>query len=172
MLGLVAVLLLELGSFTWAITTVFSAPSPGREVSLDELRGLASQGRVITARLLDADDRVTGFFSTGPVGVPSPRWAPSSPAADGTQYGYYHVDIPSSAPLTADLSRVLQAADATFTVDHQAGKQKLRLVTTFLLPLLILATVFALLLAPGGKKGGAIGGVVDFSQVRDRRWGG
>jgi cell division protease FtsH len=169
MLGLLAVLAIELGAFTWAVTTVFSAPSPGKRLSLDELTALAKQGRVITAQLLDADDRVTGFFSTGPVGEPSSRLAPTSPAADGTQYGHYYVDIPSSAPLTADLSRALQAADANFSVDHQAGKQKLRLVTTFLLPLLILATVFALLLAPGGKKGGAIGGVVDFSQVRDGR---
>jgi len=44
------------------------------------------------------------------------------------------------------------------------------MISTFLLPLLILATVFALLLAPGGRGGGgAIGDVTDFSQLRKGR---
>src|SRR6059058_3876211 len=46
------------------------------------------------------------------------------------------------------------------------------MISTFLLPLLILATVFALLLAPGGRGGGgAIGDVTDFSQMRKGKVG-
>jgi cell division protease FtsH len=169
MLGLVAMLVVELSAFAWMLTAVFSAPADGLKLSIDELTLLAKQGRVTTAQLLDADDRVRGSFTTGVVGVRPAQLSKFSPASQGVMSGAYFVDIPANAPLTADLTRALQAGGAKVTVDHQAGKQKLRLVTTFLLPLLILATVFALLLAPGGKKGGAIGGVVDFSQVRDGR---
>ena len=169
MLGLLVMLALELSAFAWALTVVFSAPHAGQKLSLDELTLLGKQGRVVSAQLLDADDRIRGIYATGEVGPRPERLSPFSPATNGTMSGSFYVDIPSSAPLTAELNRSLQAGGAKVTVDHQSGKQKLRLVTTFLLPLLILATVFALLLAPGGKKGGAIGGVVDFSQVRDGR---
>jgi cell division protease FtsH len=170
-LGLLALLVVELGAFAWALSTVFASPAPGNKLSLDELTALARQGRVASAKLLDADNRLTGRYTTGEVTAATVtlRLPGSSPATSGSAAGSYYVDIPSSGPLTADIYRTLTAAQATVVVDKQSGKQQLRLVTTFLLPLLILATVFAILLAPGGKKGGGIGGVVDFSTVRDGR---
>jgi cell division protease FtsH len=148
-LGLLVLLALELTSFTWALSVTFAAPSPGAAVSLDELTSLAKQGGIATATLRDADDRIVGTLTSG---------------------ARFHADYPASGPLTADLYRTLSAGQARVTVDRQTGKQQLRLVTTFLLPLLILATVFALLLAPGGRGGkSGIGGVVDFSTVKNGR---
>jgi cell division protease FtsH len=154
-IGMLALLVLELLTFAWAVSTVFSAAEPGLRTSLDELTALSKQGRVTTATLLDADDRVVGRYTV--------------PAKGKTRSVEFHTDIPSSGPLTADLYRTLSAGNATVQVDKQVGKQQLRLVTTFLLPLLILATVFAVLLAPSGGKGSTIGGIVDFSTVRDGR---
>jgi len=165
-LGLLLLLALELGAFAWAVSTVFASPAPGTQLKLTELTALARQGRIVSATLLDADNRLTGEFKAS--GERAPGQGPDPVSAISTS-GSYHVDIPSSGPLTAEIYRALSAAKATVVVDKQAGKQQLRLVTTFLLPLLILATVFAILLAPGGKKGGAIGGIVDFSTIRDGR---
>jgi cell division protease FtsH len=162
--GLLVLLLLELGAFAWALATVFAAPSPGARLSLDELTALAKQGRVVSATLLDADNRLVGSFRPG---KPAPATGPA-PVGDPTASGRFHTDIPSSGPLTAELYRTLSAGKATVKVDKQAFKQQLRLVTTFLLPLLVLATVFAILLSPGGR-GAAIGGIVDFSTVRGGR---
>ncbi len=165
--GMIVLLLLELGVFAWALSSVFAAAAPGTRLSLDELTALAKQGRVVTATLLDADDRLVGTFTVGNPAQAVPATQPA-PVGDATASGRFHTDIPSSGPLTADLYRTLSAGQATVEVDKQTFKQQLRLVTTFLLPLLILATVFAILLAPGGR-GGAIGGIVDFSTVRDGR---
>ena len=158
-LGLLLLLAIELGAFAWAVSTVFSSPTPGRELKLTELTSLAKDGKIASATLLDADNRLTGLMRPTPV-------AKGKPVKPGESY---YVDIPSSGPLTSEIYRTLQGAGATVVVDKQAGKQQLRLVTTFLLPLLVLATVFAILLAPGGKKGGAIGGIVDFSTIKDGR---
>ncbi len=167
--GLLVLLLLLLSTFAWALVTVFAAPTPGTRLSLDQLTALSKQGRVIEATLLDADDRLIGRFIAGTPPPGTPTDAPGSgPVLDVTAGGSFHTDIPSSGPLTADLYRTLSAGKATVQVDKQTFKQQLRLVTTFLLPLLVLATVFAILLSPGGR-GGAIGGIVDFSTVRDGR---
>jgi cell division protease FtsH len=170
-LGLLALLLVLFGTFGWALSSVFDAPHAGTRVNLDELTALAKQGRVATATFLDADDRIIGRFMTGDVDTSTVTQGlrANGPAVDGSSAGRFYADIPSSGPLTAELNRTLQAGQASVQVDKQTAKQQLKLVTTFLLPLLILATVFALLLAPGGKKGSAIGGVADFSTVKDGR---
>jgi cell division protease FtsH len=100
-------------------------------------------------------------------GQPAPPAGPA-PVGDAAASGRFHTDLPSSGPLTAELYRTLSAGKAAVQVDKQPFKQQLRLVTTFLLPLLVLATVFAILLSPGGR-GAAIGGIVDFSTVRGGR---
>jgi cell division protease FtsH len=194
--GLVLLLGLELGAFGWALSAVFTAASPGSALTLDELTALAKQGRVVSATLLDADDRLVGRFEQGPSPAPlatpkpatvakpaAPATGPAAPKAQPSavpspaaqplvgweRQGRFHVDYPASAPLTGELYRVLSASHARIDVDKQKSKQQLRVVTTFLLPLLVLATVFALLLAPGGRKNGGIGGIVDFSTVRGSR---
>jgi cell division protease FtsH len=166
--ALVALLLVLLGLFFWSINGIFAAPTPGRQLSLDELTALASNHRVAAATFRDVDNRIVGSYvaGDGTTGA-DPRLPAASPVNVPTAEGQFYADYPSSAPLTSELYRTLTSGDAKVSVDHQDGKQRLKLVTTFLLPLLILATVFALLLAPGGRGGGgAIGDVTDFSQLR------
>jgi cell division protease FtsH len=169
--ALLALLVVLLGLFFWALNSLFAAPAPGSRLSLDELTALAAKNRITTADFRDVDNRIVGTFRAG-TGVygEEPRLPASSPLNNPDASGEFYTDYPSSAPLTAELYRTLAAGQATVQVDHQDGKQRLKLVTTFLLPLLILATVFALLLAPGGRGGGgAIGDVTDFSQLRKGR---
>src|SRR3954466_1069369 len=166
--ALLALLVVLLGLFFWSISSIFSAPAPGRQLSLDEMSSLVANHRVATATFRDVDNRIVGDFVAGDgVTNADPRLPASSPVNNPNASGQYYADYPSSAPLTSELYRALAAGQATVNVDHQDGKQRLKVITTFLLPLLILATVFALLLAPGGRGGGgAIGDVTDFSQMR------
>jgi cell division protease FtsH len=166
--ALLALLVILLGLFFWALNVLFSAPAPGARLSLDQLAALAGNNRIAVATFRDVDNRIVGHYVAG-AGVygEEPRLPDTAPINDPSSEGDFYADYPSSAPLTADLSRTLVAGGTTVQIDHQDGKQRLKLVTTFLLPLLILATVFALLLAPGGRGGGgAIGDVTDFSQLR------
>ena len=165
---LLALLVVLFGLFFWSLSTIFQSPTPGTKLSLDELAALAGNHRIATADFRDVDNRIVGTYvaGTGVTGA-DPRAPLSSPVNQPSAAGQFYADYPSSASLTLDLERTLVNAQATVNVDPQTGKQRLKLITTFLLPLLILATVFALLLAPGGRGGGgAIGDVTDFSQLR------
>jgi cell division protease FtsH len=62
------------------------------------------------------------------------------PAAAGT----YSVNYPTDGTVTADLVAQLRKAGADVKVDRQDLKDSIRTVTTFLLPLMILANLFAL----------------------------
>src|SRR5581483_7847049 len=169
--ALVALLVVLLGLFFWAISALFSAPTPGVRMTIDELTELANNNRVATATLRDVDNRIVGTYvaGNGATGA-DPREPINSPVNQPLAHGQFYADYPSSASLTSDLSHTLITGGAVVRVDHQQGKERLKLVTTFLLPLLILATVFALLLAPGGRGGGSgIGDVTDFSQLRKGR---
>ncbi|HVE64629.1 MAG TPA: ATP-dependent zinc metalloprotease FtsH, partial [Mycobacteriales bacterium] len=72
-------------------------------------------------------------------------------------------DYPASGPLTAELYRTLSGA--RIDIDKQVTKQRVRLATTFLLPLMILATAFALLFSLGRATSSAIGEVMTFGTI-------
>jgi len=140
-----------LGTFFFLISSVFNAPAHGQRLSLDELNTYAANKQVTTATFLDEDNRIVGEL--------------------GTSGLRYYVDYSQNGSVTSEIYRVLQASGAQVAVDPQTGKQIERLVATFLLPLMLLATVFALLLAPGGRGGGSLGDVTDFSQMKRGRVG-
>jgi cell division protease FtsH len=190
---LLVLLLVQLAAFAWAVQALFGVTASGQRLTLDELAGLARQGLVQSATLRDADNRIVGRVADPPPVAPAPTKAnlakagsakaakpattkaPAAPAkpvvvtAPLNVHDYY-VDYPANAPLTAELYRTLVAGNAEVAVDRQAGKQQLRLVSTFLLPLMILASVFALLLAPSRRGGNSgIGAIADFSTVRKGR---
>src|SRR5205807_951974 len=131
-----------LALFFWTLHGIFTADQTGRQVSLDELTALAANHRVATATLRDVDNRVVGTYVAGP-GVTDqlPNLPSTSPINSPLSSGRFYADYPQSAPLTADLFRALTAGGAKVTVDHQVGKQREKLISEFLLPLLILATV-------------------------------
>jgi cell division protease FtsH len=153
--ALVALFLLLLAVFFWLISQVFNAPTPGEKITLDRLSALAANHQISTATLLDVDNRIVGRY-VDPDGATSTR---------------YYVDYSQNASISSETFKSLQTGGVRLNVDTQTGKQVERLVATFLLPLMILATVFALLLAPGGRGGGGLGDVTDFSQMKKGRVG-
>src|SRR3954466_1094490 len=63
--ALVALLVVLLGLFFWSISSIFSAPAPGQQVSLDELSALSANNRVASATFRDVDNRIVGTYVGG-----------------------------------------------------------------------------------------------------------
>ncbi len=106
---------------------------------------------------------------------PSPTPAPGpvirqnvpvdSPVRDPEATGKFFVNVSGGGSLTAGLETALRTSTVEVAVDEQAAKQKVRLVTTFLLPLMILANLFALLFTLGKGGSSAIGDVINFGSI-------
>jgi cell division protease FtsH len=142
---------------TLAAALSYLAPaSPGRELSLSELSEHIDGGRVVEATFLDEDARITGRLSGGGDGGQDP---------DG-----FWVAYPKSDSVTALLLQELTAAGAEVGVDAQAAKATVGVLSTVVLPLMILANLFALLFA-AGRGNGALGDIRGFGAI-GRRGGG
>jgi cell division protease FtsH len=115
------------------------SPDPvGREISIGELDGLAKQGRVETATLRDEDHLVQGVFTVGPGDSPG---------------GPFHASYPANEGASNKIIERLEARKVPVAVDAQRGKALIKLLTTALLPVLILANLFALFFAGRGASG-------------------
>ena len=84
-----------------------------------------------------------------------------APAGEGT----YWLDYPSSDAAFGVLSELVISSGAEVSVDPQTSKTIVRSVSTYLLPLLILAAAFGLLFTAGKGGGGAIGEVMTFGTL-------
>ena len=124
---------------------------PGKPVSLDRLTALAA-GRGLEALELRDEDSV----------------AVARLRAGGTVSAAY----PASDAVTGDLVRAASRGGARVSVDEQSGKQAVRTITTFLMPLVILANLFALLFLAGRAGGSALSDVETFGTLRGGRSGG
>jgi cell division protease FtsH len=89
-------------------------------------------------------------------------------APDGE--GRYWVSYPSSDAVTAILVEMATEAGANVSVEPQATKQAVRLVATFLLPLMILANLFAVLFSTSKGGSSGIGEVIMFGTIGKRRY--
>jgi cell division protease FtsH len=118
--------------------------APGSALRFDELLTAAAAGEVTEARLLDQDNRVVGRL------------------ADGRRF---HATYPANAAATADLLGALAAGGASLEVDAQTAKATIRLLATTVLPLVLLANLFALFVTAGGSGGSGIAAVTDFSRM-------
>ena len=154
-LGIVLVTLL--GAFAWSLDYL-SPRSTGTELSIDELSALASQRRVERAIFRDEDNRLTGTFvrASGKA-----KTRPGAPSGSGT----YWLTYPSSDAAFGVLSEMVTSAGAEVRVDPQTSKTVVRAVSTYLLPLLILASFFGLLFVAGKGSGSAIGEVMTFGTI-------
>ena len=83
--------------------------------------------------------------------------------------GSYVVSYPASDAAFQDLLRTVTNGGAKVSINQQTQKQSVRLVATYLLPLLILASVFGLLFSTGRGGGGSLGEVVTFGQIGKKR---
>ena len=79
--------------------------------------------------------------------------------------GEYWLDYPSSDAAFGVLSELVITSGASVSVDPQTSKTIVRSISTYLLPLLILAAAFGLLFTAGKGGGGAIGEVMTFGTL-------
>jgi cell division protease FtsH len=178
-LGLMASLLALFGAFAWAVAYL-GAPTEGREVTYTELTALMNARRVVEARFLDEDTVVVGRFSATPLPLPKttatkPGTAAPAPTTDAAPVlnapggsGEFRLPYPKSDAVTGKLSADLVSKGARVVFDKQGDKATVRLVTTFLLPLMILANLFTLLFSLS-KGGGGIGEVMTFGSIGSKR---
>src|SRR3954447_23319059 len=148
-LGLAASLLVLLALFFLALGYL-SADQPGRRLTLDQLAPAARQGRVATLQLRDEDAVAVGKTRSG---------------------REFSVAYPASDVVTQDLVRTVSRSGARVEVDGQATKKNVRIATTFLLPLIILANLFALLFLASRAGGSALADVETFGTLRKGRKG-
>ena len=125
-------------------------PDPGRELNLGALQRAGTQGQVASVRFLDEDARITGTLK-------SPR---------GEQFW---TSYPRSDAVTNDLVTTLSRAGADVQVDSQTTKGLVRFVAQFLLPLMILANLFALLFYLTRSSGGGASEFLVFGRLGDKR---
>lgn len=146
--ALLAILVVLVLVFVLLLRLTFSVSSPGQQLTLSRLDGLAGARQVASATLLDQDAQVTGQYCL--VG-----------RASACKAGLlsFHVAYPQSGVETAQLISRLGASGAPVVVKHQTGKEVARLVLTFVLPLMILADLFGIIFVLASQGGGS--GVAD-----------
>ncbi len=118
----------------------------GRETDLTEIAQLTEDKQVTKAVILDQDNRVLLTTTSG-----EQVWA-----------GY-----PSSGASTAPLISQLNKAGATVMVDQQVGKPTNRILVQFLLPILLLVSLFAFFMRLSDDDGS--GGIASFSALKGTR---
>jgi len=162
------------------VVAAFAFLSPtrsGRQASLDEVLALAGQHQIATATFLDEDAslNVVVAAQAGPAApgalFPLPTTAPSSVAAPALPPGTgtrLWVAYPKDNSLTSQLITELTTGGARVRVDPQSTKAAVRLLLTVLLPLMILANLFALFFT-AGRGGGTLGDVVSFGRISRKR---
>ncbi len=176
-IGLIAVVIVLLGAFGWSVSYL-TPRTEGTQLSLDELEALSAELRVETATFQDEDNRLVGEFSAPIPPAPRPRPrataspSPSPEPAVETPVGSgaYWVAYPKGGAAFAALFDTLTASGARVDVDPQVSKTVVRTISTYLLPLLILASVFGLLFATGRSGGSGIGEVMTFGTIGKKRY--
>jgi cell division protease FtsH len=169
-LGLGITLIILFGTFAWSLS--FLKPSlAGTELTYDQTVALMQDRRIDHAVFQDEDAQVVGSFLatsiTGGPTVPSPRTANPANAPRGA--GIFRLNYPKSDALTGQLGNDLVANGAKVEFDKQEPKATVRLVTTFLLPLVILANLFTLLFSLSRGSGSGIGEVTTFGRIGSKR---
>ncbi len=129
--------------------------SPGREIRLDDLDEAMEDNRVLTARFLDEDARIVGTITSD----------------EGGQSSYW-TSYPRSDAATNGLLSDLLETSTEVTVDSQAAKGLVRFLAQFLLPLVLFANLFALLVSAVRGEGGGASEFQAFSGVGDRQLSG
>jgi cell division protease FtsH len=175
--GLVASLIALLVIFGFCLSFVYGSAAAGRRLELSEVNALADQGRIKTAVLKDLDNDVVIHYSILKPEVnpktgkeintfPSDNNLPAgTPANDHLAAGVAHFALPSSGQAWTSLVSQLRSSGTNYSVDKQSSKQVVKTVATFLLPLMILANLFALLFSLGKGSGSAIGEVMTFGTI-------
>jgi cell division protease FtsH len=168
-LVLLGMVLFFFAAFGWTLWYGYLQPRPGgHEITINELISLADQDRIAGAVVRDQDARIEGTYLVNPNAKAANLQEGQS--LDGPQFAPYWVAYPANGSATTTLFQKLSAQQGTvLTVDSQTGKSVVRLMATFLVPLLILATLFAFLFTLGRGGGSGLGQVVTFGTIGQRR---
>ncbi len=174
--------LLAVGAIALAIAffTLLGSIGPsseGTELPFSRVLVLAEHREVLSATLLDHDDRVqlvvkpltTAGESREATGGVAPAGAiAGSTLTAGTKYWAAY---PSSGAQTQQLLTTLESHGAVVAVDQQSYKPTREIVVQFLIPILLLVCLFALFMRAGAD--GGAGGIAAFSKFtgRGRRGG-
>ena len=94
-----------------------------------------------------------------------PEPEPEEPSVAPVGAGDFYLSYPTSDAFTAILVETAAASEASVTIDPQSTKAAVRVVATFLLPLMILANLFALLFTAGRGSSSGIGEVQMFGTI-------
>ncbi|MCW2669243.1 MAG: cell division protein FtsH [Frankiales bacterium] len=155
--------------FGMAVAWVNSGPG-GTKVPLSSVKALAQGDRVEKAVFLNEDNQFvltlrSAAEATQLLGSKTAFPTKVEGVTDGG--GTVRVEVPSNGLAAQDLQNSLQAGGATITTDHQTGKARGRQLYEFLLPILILANIFAIIFLAKGSGSSAIGDVTNFGRVED-----
>ncbi len=157
-----------LASFGWALA--YLAPDvEGNQIRLDQLSRLADDERLVHASFLDEDAVILGSFDCE---RPRRKKAPSRDIRcpdKGQEAQDFWMSYPRSGIATTALLQTTLDAGADASVDPQITKGQVRTVSTFLLPLMVLANLFALLFSFGRGGSAGIGEVILFGSMRKGR---
>ena len=203
-LGIILIALF--GAFGWS-QSYLTTPAEGTELSIDQLKALAKEGRITEATFLDEDNRLVGSYSAPDLTVDEPKDEanknnakdapkgeqdtkakdakdPKAEKGEGagkeakpvtetpitpSWAGRFWLAYPSSDAAFGPLSDILSDTDARVTIDQQSDKTVVRVVSTYLLPLLILANFFGLLFTAGRGATSGIGDVIAFGVMGNKR---
>ena len=131
-------LLLALGGYALGLYAL-QPPSPGRSLTLDQLVRATADHQVQEVTFLDEDHRIVGTAVFTP----------------GSPQGQFWTTYPQSDAVTADLFKTLYGFSVTVQWDPQDAKRVVRFIEQYLVPLVILADLFALLFYVSTQRGGS-----------------
>ena len=156
---LLVALLLGL-SATFAGCLRYLTPRPaGERISVSDVGQLATQKALTSLTLRDEDALAVGVARCTPQSAKVLR----CPA--GATTARFWLAYPKNGAATSALLQQASTGGAHVEVDAQTTKANVRVVTTFVLPLFMLATVFVLLTSAGRSGSSAIGAVEMFGSI-------
>ncbi|MDX6216761.1 MAG: cell division protease FtsH [Frankiales bacterium] len=163
-----ATLVLLFVLFGVLVNWVSSAPS-GKKVPVSTVTALAQGDRVEKAVILNEDNQFVLTLRSAPEAAQllgSKSAFPTTIPDVSDNGGTVRVEVPGNGLASEDLRKTLQASGVPVSVDQQDGKAFASRLYMFLLPILILANIFAIIfLGKGGSS--AIGDVTNFGRVED-----
>jgi len=102
--ALVALFVVLLALFFYLLNSIFSAPAPGSQLSINRLLSYSSQHEIYSAVFHDQDNRITGTMDTEAIGTPT-----------------FYADYSGNAGAESELIKQLVSDGATVQIDKQCG---------------------------------------------------
>ncbi len=169
---LVFTLALLFGGLALALSYV--APvNAGHVIDVSDLMTLATNGQVVTATFYDVDHQVVGTYITNPPAPPpasattgAPSGTPlTTPPATSLKTATYSVEYAESDAITPSLVTMLAQGGAKVLFQNQLAKALVKFVATYVLPMVLLANLFALIFIATRSGGDSIGGIIQFGRL-------